>query len=73
MNQPNIVRITQATYADMSENYGGYCSACGDEAYGVEPDASRYRCESCGELAVYGVEELLISGLLQFLDEEFED
>ena len=38
----------------------GICLACGEEAYGVEPDARRYRCESCGKRMVYGAEECLI-------------
>lgn len=37
----------------------GFCIACGAEAYGVEGDAREYECESCGESAVYGAEELL--------------
>lgn len=37
----------------------GFCLACGEEAYGVEPDAREYECESCGERRVYGAEELL--------------
>lgn len=37
----------------------GFCVACGEEAYGVEPDAERYECESCGKRAVYGAEQLL--------------
>lgn len=38
----------------------GFCLLCGEEAEGVEPDARRYECESCGENAVYGAEELLL-------------
>ena len=38
----------------------GFCLACGDEAYGVEPDARKYKCESCGELKVYGAEEIVL-------------
>lgn len=38
----------------------GFCLACGFEAEGVEPDARRYECESCGERKVYGAEEPLI-------------
>lgn len=38
----------------------GFCIACGCEAEGCEPDARRYKCESCGEKAVYGAEELLM-------------
>jgi len=37
----------------------GFCVACGEEAHGVEPDARRYTCESCGQPSVYGAEELL--------------
>jgi hypothetical protein len=39
----------------------GFCIQCGAEAEGVEPDARKYKCESCGAKAVYGAEELLIS------------
>jgi len=38
----------------------GFCVACGAETEGVEPDACEYECESCGEPAVYGAEELLV-------------
>lgn len=38
----------------------GFCTACGEDADGVEPDARKYTCEACGEKAVYGAEELLI-------------
>jgi hypothetical protein len=38
----------------------GFCIKCGVEAEGVEPDARRYKCECCGERAVYGAEELLL-------------
>jgi len=36
----------------------GFCILCGAEAEGVEPDARRYECESCGERGVYGAQEL---------------
>jgi len=38
----------------------GFCTACGAEASGVEPDARNYVCESCGEPKVFGAEELMI-------------
>lgn len=41
----------------------GFCLACGEIADGVEPDAQRYTCESCGEQKVYGAEELALMGL----------
>jgi len=41
----------------------GFCTACGEQADGVEPDARGYECEVCGECAVFGAEELLIGGV----------
>ena len=54
-------RVTEAVErAGMSLDNPGFCTACGAEAEGVEPDARRYECESCGERAVFGAEELLM-------------
>lgn len=52
-----LERIMEACEAD---DCCGFCLACGDDAYGVEPDARRYECESCGEARVYGAQELLL-------------
>ncbi len=41
----------------------GFCLACGQDRGGVEPDARKYPCESCGARKVYGAQELLIMGL----------
>jgi hypothetical protein len=38
----------------------GFCTACGNEQHGCEPDARNYVCESCGKKKVFGAEELLI-------------
>lgn len=40
----------------------GFCIACGEETFHVEPDAREYECECCGEKKVYGAEELLVCG-----------
>ena len=50
-------RIIELVEAD---DHMGICLACGEEAYGVEPDARKYECESCGAYRVYGAEELLL-------------
>jgi len=42
--------------ADMQ----GLCIRCGADAYNVEPDAEQYRCEYCGERAVFGLEQLVL-------------
>ncbi len=38
----------------------GFCTACGADAEGCEPDMRKGECECCGERAVYGAEELLM-------------
>ena len=48
----------------------GFCLACGNTQMGCEPDARRYECEGCGEHLVFGLQELLLMGLLQFDMEE---
>ena len=50
----------QIMRAIQTEDYPGFCLACGAEASGVEPDAREYECEECGEMKVYGAEECLI-------------
>ena len=54
--------VSVADYAQMTEDYEGLCLACGEQAYGVEPDAENYECENCGENMVYGAEQLLLTG-----------
>jgi DNA-directed RNA polymerase subunit RPC12/RpoP len=49
-------RILAAVQADQ---YLGFCVNCGTDVSNVEPDARGYKCEACGDMAVYGAEELL--------------
>ncbi|WP_084397064.1 MULTISPECIES: hypothetical protein [Hyphomonadaceae] len=45
---------------DWSE---GFCLACRAPRECCEPDASAYRCDECGEHAVYGPHWIAIAGL----------
>ena len=56
------IDMDQIMEAVEMDDYRGFCTACGEEAFGVEPDARGYVCDSCDEAAVYGAEELLIMG-----------
>ena len=42
------------------DNGGGICTACHETAYGVEPDAEGYECDSCGAMAVCGAEQWIL-------------
>lgn len=39
----------------------GICHHCGYIQWDVEPDATHYKCDECGEFAVSGIEQTLIS------------
>jgi len=56
----NLERVFSLSLRD--DNLG-ICIECGEEAHGVEPDARDYKCQSCGEYAVYGAEELIFMGV----------
>lgn len=49
----------------------GFCVNCGEEQDGVEPDGRECGCESgcesCGERTVYGIEELMVMGLVEIV------
>ena len=57
------VTLDQIIEAVESDDNLGFCTACGEEVYNVEPDAHNYECESCGEHQVFGAEELLLMGV----------
>tara|TARA_R100001594_G_scaffold100341_2_gene134976 strand:+ start:1205 stop:1393 length:189 start_codon:yes stop_codon:yes gene_type:complete len=51
---------TALALLEAGEDTMGVCTKCGDEAYGVEPDAEGYKCESCGERAVMGAAQVVL-------------
>ena len=54
-------KIEQLIELAQADNNEGLCMACGEVAECVEPDARKYECESCGEKAVYGAAEALLT------------
>jgi hypothetical protein len=57
--------MSEREYIQADGDSAGFCLACGAETTGVEPDARRYECEACGAAKVYGLEELLVMGLVK--------
>ena len=54
-------RVCEAVYRRLvSLDKPGFCLACGTDTDSVEPDARHCRCDSCGGLAVFGADEVLI-------------
>ena len=64
----NITITMEEMENAMFDSGEGVCLACGDRAYGVEPDARKYECECCGERAVYGLEEAMVMGALDIIE-----
>jgi hypothetical protein len=64
------MKTITATESDLIDGTMGACIACGSDAWGVEPDARGYECECCGAMKVYGLEELLIMGMIEVVAED---
>lgn len=60
---PNVTLEAVMAAVEEDDNVG-FCVKCGSEQYGCEPDMRNGECECCGEQAVYGAEELLVSGMV---------
>ncbi len=61
------ITITESEYVEANDSHEGWCLACGELAGpGIEPDARRYPCGSCGARRVYGAEECLLMGAVEF-------
>jgi len=54
-------RFTLEQIMDATDKMEGLCLDCGHSSGCCEPDAKAYKCEHCGELAVYGPDEILFS------------
>ena len=65
------IKMTEEQYEEYRDDSCGICLECGDVTYGgVEPDAECYECEDCGEEKVYGIEEALLMGEIEIVDEQ---
>lgn len=71
MKQP--IKCLEQTYRTLSNDNMGVCLKCLYAQEGCEPDARRYKCEGCDQRAVYGIEELLLMGQIQFIDNASEE
>lgn len=64
------MKLTEAEFRMERDDYMGYCTACDDiTTECVEPDAEGYTCEVCGEACVMGLEDALIAGYVQIVEE----
>jgi hypothetical protein len=65
-----LIKMTETTFRNLCREYEGICIKCRFVQTGCEPDSRRYECESCGERTVYGAEQAMIMGLIDFVENE---
>lgn len=58
ITKARLLEAMESQFTSLSNP--GFCIKCGTDQEGCEPDLERGECESCGEAAVYGAEQLLI-------------
>lgn len=69
MKKPNIVKYhakngaiqfkPSIEYLMALDDIEGFCLGCGETQRGIEPDAGKCICESCGKDKVYGKETIV--------------
>jgi len=62
------IKLTEDTYRMLDSDSMGVCRACLTPMCECEPDAKKYKCDGCGEKAVYGAQELMMLGALFLVD-----
>lgn len=60
------IKMTPEHYEELTEDYIGICLHCGHEQSQCEPDARNYTCEECDLPQVFGTEQLMLEGKIEF-------
>jgi hypothetical protein len=60
-------QLTDQDFRILSDDMSGFCLACGSDIEGCEPDMRNGKCEVCDEPKVFGLEELLMIGLVELV------
>jgi hypothetical protein len=59
LTEDRLIAAVEETMHELRDI--GFCTACGDEVDGVEPDATGYYCSACDTPGtVFGAEHLLL-------------
>jgi len=63
-------KMTEEDYYAARSDYEGICKECGELRSQTEPDAEGYECYACGAMAVQGIENALMMGTIELVDED---
>jgi hypothetical protein len=64
------ITMPESDYCEATESYLGFCRLCHSEHENCEPDARHYKCHCCKFMEVFGAEELLTMGLIEFTEDD---
>lgn len=67
------LKLTLEEITKADDSCSGFCIECHEEQCGVEPDARKYLCESCGCRTVYGAAQLVLENLVEITGGNEED
>ena len=59
-NKQDIVKTAMGLMEEDICTIEGVCIKCGEITHGVEPDAEKYKCESCETNTVYGAQQIVL-------------
>lgn len=54
------VNVEEVLDAVENQEHLGFCIKCGAAHEGFEPDAQKEKCSECGQMSVYGAEDILL-------------
>ena len=72
MSQRKTIRFKETDIVAARRDYTGFCIACGEPRDCCEPDASNYTCQTCDDDTVFGAEEIMIMGLVDWAANEVD-
>ena len=69
-----MIKLTESSYLELDREYCGVCIGCMHVRDGnTEPDAREYPCDECGKDRVYGIQELMIMGLIRLVNSKSDE
>ena len=60
--------MPEQEFLELTDNLSGLCIYCATLADMADPDTRAAHCPDCGKSGVFGIEELLLRGLIEFTD-----
>jgi hypothetical protein len=65
-----MITLTTAQVRNLvfGEERIGYCTSCGGEIEGVEPDCTNRKCPFCSQNAVCGIDSLILGEYVDFIE-----